>query len=77
MFENPRRGGQARNFTINIPKILDLESSSEQIVSENCRRVPLMFIKSYVSIIFLKLLTNYSSWGVFLLSSQVQDQKLH
>ena len=31
MFENPRRGRQARNFTTNVPKILDLESSSEQI----------------------------------------------
>ena len=32
---------QARNFTTNIPKILDLKSSSEQIFSENCRWVPL------------------------------------
>ena len=31
MFENPRRGRRARNFTINVPKILDLKSSSEQI----------------------------------------------
>ena len=31
MFENPRRGRQARNFTTNVPKILDLISSSEQI----------------------------------------------
>ena len=31
MFENPRRGRQARNFTTNAPKILDLKSSSEQI----------------------------------------------
>ena len=31
MFENPRRGRQARNFTTNFPKILDLKSSSEQI----------------------------------------------
>ena len=31
MFENPRRGRQAGNFTINVPKILDLKSSSEQI----------------------------------------------
>ena len=31
MFENPRRGGQARNFTTNVSKILDLKSSSEQI----------------------------------------------
>ena len=34
MFENPRRGRQARNFTTNVPKILDLKSSSEQIFSE-------------------------------------------
>ena len=33
MFENPRRGRQARNFTTNVPKILDLRSSSEQIFS--------------------------------------------
>ena len=31
MFENPRRGMQAKNFTTNVPKILDLKSSSEQI----------------------------------------------
>ena len=31
MFENPRRGIQARNFATNVPKILDLKSSSEQI----------------------------------------------
>ena len=33
MFENPRRSRQARNFTTNAPKILDLKSSSEQIFS--------------------------------------------
>ena len=42
MFENPRRGRQAKNFTANVPKILDLKSSSEQIFSENCRWVPLL-----------------------------------
>ena len=31
MFENPRRGRQARNFTTNVSKTLDLKSSSEQI----------------------------------------------
>ena len=31
MFENPRRGRQARSFTTNVPKILDLKSSFEQI----------------------------------------------
>ena len=42
MFENPRRGRQARNFGKNVPKIVDLKSSSEQIFSENCRWVPLV-----------------------------------
>ena len=32
MFENARRGRQARIFTTNVPKILDLKSSSEQIL---------------------------------------------
>ena len=31
MFENPRSSKLARNFTTNVPKILDLKSSSEQI----------------------------------------------
>ena len=31
MLENPRRGGQAINFTTNVQKILDLKSSSEQM----------------------------------------------
>ena len=26
MFENPSRGRQARNFTTNVPKIVDLKS---------------------------------------------------
>ena len=33
MFENPRRGMDARNFTTNVSKILDLKSSPEQIFS--------------------------------------------
>ena len=41
MFENPRRDRQARNFTTNVPKILDLKSSSEHIFSKNWRWVPL------------------------------------
>ena len=41
-FENPRRGGQAWNLTTNVPKILYLKSSSEQIFSKNCRWVPLI-----------------------------------
>ena len=38
MFENLRRGRQARNFTTNAPKILNLKSSSEQMFS---RKLPL------------------------------------
>ena len=34
VFENSRRGRQAKNFTTNVQKILDLKSSSEQIFSE-------------------------------------------
>ena len=41
MTKNPRRGRQAENFTTNVPKILDLKSFSEQIVSENWHWVPL------------------------------------
>ena len=44
MFENPSRGMQAKNFTTNVPKILDLKSSSEQMFSENCRWVPLISV---------------------------------
>ena len=33
MFENPRSGRQARNFTTHVTKILDLNSSCEQIFS--------------------------------------------
>ena len=38
--ENPRRGRQARNFTTNVPKILDLKSSSEQIFSKKSLGAP-------------------------------------
>ena len=54
MFENPRRGRQARNFTKNGPKILDLKSSSEQIFSENWRWVPLKIIQKKARVEKLK-----------------------
>ena len=41
MFENLRRERQARNFTTNVLKLLDLKSSSEQIFSVSWRWVPL------------------------------------
>ena len=43
MFENPRRGRQAKNLTKNVPKFLDLKSSSEKVFSENWRWVLLFF----------------------------------
>ena len=33
MFENPRRGRQARNFRRNVPKILDLKSAKIDVGS--------------------------------------------
>ena len=51
MFENPRRGRQARNFSTNVPKILDLKSSSEQIFSESIRWVPLKLRALYVTLL--------------------------
>ena len=49
-FENPRRGRLARDFTTNVPKILDLKSSSEHIFSENCRWVPLIKPIAFVAL---------------------------
>ena len=43
MFQNPTNGRPAGNFRTNVPKILDLKSSSAQIFSENWRWVPLTF----------------------------------
>ena len=37
---------QARNLTTNVPKIIDLKSSSDQIFSKNCRRVPLCYCRA-------------------------------
>ena len=48
MFENPRRARQETKFSTNVPKILDLKSSPEQIFSENCRWVPLQYEKQQV-----------------------------
>ena len=47
VFGNPRRGGQARNLTKNVPKILNLKLSSEQVFSKSCRWVPLNHACTY------------------------------
>ena len=38
--------GKQKIFTTNVPKILDLKSSSEHMFSENCRWVPLNEIQT-------------------------------
>ena len=53
MFENPRRGRQARNFTINAPKILDLKSSSEQEFSRKLLGAPDNYFSGILSLFFL------------------------
>ena len=52
MFENPTRGREAKNFTTNVPQILDLKSSFEQIFSENLRWVPLFKMSSFIWIYY-------------------------
>ena len=49
--ENPRGGREARNFTTNVPEILDLKWSSEQIFSKNWRWVPLLEACSVVGFV--------------------------
>ena len=55
MFENPRRGREARNFTTNAPKTLDLKSSSEQIFS---RKLPLGAPEAQVPVYSLIITVN-------------------
>ena len=57
MFENPTRGRQARNFTANVPKILDLKSSTEQIFSRKLtlgapdeREIPSRIVVAFMTI---------------------------
>ena len=71
MFENPRRGRQARNFTKNVPKILALKSSSEQIFSEDCRWVPLITVKWPVIVMQIMLLL------LLTINNATKDQTVH
>ena len=69
MFENPRSGGQARNFTTNVPKILDLKSSSEQIFSENWRWVPLIDLLILWVLIYTVHVQQYTTIPLFFFPS--------
>ena len=71
MLENPSRSKQARNFTSNFLKILDLKSSSEQIFSENWRSTYwldhwLNHLKLTVSIDVYHLVTNFGGYVIFI-----------
>ena len=66
MFENPRRGRQARNFTTNVPKILDLKSSSEQMKSflgDKNMPISTVWILKYVQQCYVKWFWTISSLG--------------
>ena len=78
MSENPRRGRQARNFTTNVRKILDLKSSSEQIFSENCRWVPLKNEENEPGILKNKLLiTDYAKVKKYIEQRRLQPHANH
>ena len=65
MFENPRRGKEARNFTTNVPKILDLKSSSEQIFFENWRWVPLCFCRRLLRVARVTWIETWKTGPIF------------
>ena len=79
MFENPRRGRQARNFTTNAPKILGLKSSSEKIFSrklplgtpELCTCTTLFFVHKFI---WSHCMHDYATWNC-LISRFVEEMK--
>ena len=73
MFENPRRGRQARNLTTNVLKILDLKSSSEQIFSKNRRWVPPELLSVFLQTDQVWRVMWSSAFHFCLLSSPVND----
>ena len=75
MFENPRRGRQARNFITNVSKILELKSSSEQIFF---RKLPLgapvlPFVETFLTSLLLILFHFISAFCVVV--TPLQDYK--
>ena len=58
MFQNTRRGRQARNFTTNLPKILDLKSSSEQIFPKIDVGCPWLLVKAHLRPYVLSLVSH-------------------
>ena len=58
-----RRARQARNFTTNVPKILDLQSSSEQIFSKSWRWLPLINGTNNLNFTRVGEHSIYQNWG--------------
>ena len=84
MFENPRRGKQARNFAIHVPKISNFKSSSEQIFSESIRWVPLKtvvnslaegIVQIAILCIYMRRIINYD-WATVNISVLIQQRDI-
>ena len=76
MFENPRRGRQARNFTTNVSKILDLKSSSEQIFFRKLSLgAPVALDLYFISVCFLALISLSLKGLSSIKLKQIDDQK--
>ena len=78
MFENPRRGRQASNFTTNVPKILDLKSSSEQIFFRKLSLgAPALETSKVSAILVFTTKTTQSRPQVFSVNGALTCRRLH
>ena len=84
-FEDPGRGGQGRNLTTNVPKILDLKSSSsEQIFSKKIVVGCPCILRSLVQNLssskfdeFLSLSFLFICFPIFILGSKIGNEMIH
>ena len=72
MFENPRRGRQARNLTTNVSKILDLKSSPEQMFLRKLSLGAPVSCSKRLEQVDQKCFTNYSIGDIFCSNKTVQ-----
>ena len=71
MFENLRRGRQARNFTTNVSKILDLKSSSEQIFFRKLSLGAPGYSPKATSVF-----EHWNSFSLWQISNQIDEEQL-
>ena len=80
MFENPRRGKQERNFTTNVPKILDLKSQgAKKIIFTPCHsgKLKLAFTSpDFISTSPKSFLTSRIDFTVLLLFKFLKEHHL-